>query len=76
MLIHYSSDGEESAVMQLSDLIANLEQNWNAKCFHGDAIDLSALRNALERGRAFTGYHEFGQFVVMPVAEGSNWRQT
>jgi hypothetical protein len=64
--VHYSSDGELSATMELDTLIENLS-GYNRKCFHGDAIDLVGLRQAIKSGREFSGYHDFGRFVVRRV---------
>jgi len=65
--VHYSSDGEFPCEVELDELISNFERYQNRTCFHGDAIDLTGLRQALESGREFSGYHDFGRFVVKPV---------
>lgn len=61
MMVLYTSDGEQPAVMALNKLVANFNENggWHNRCNETDLINELASRGWYE------GDHECGHYLVL-----------
>lgn len=66
MWIQYASDGEYTALMELHELIENfdLTNAWH-NSFSGDQSHKEDMRRELEERGWYTGYHDFGHYIVL-----------
>jgi hypothetical protein len=66
MRVFYTSDGEESGVMTLADLIANFTEGgaWHGPNVPRDHTPEDMTRELRERGW-YSGNHDFGQYLVL-----------
>jgi hypothetical protein len=61
----YISDGEQTTIMPLADLIANFNANDGWRNF----ASAEAMREEIEGRGWFEGEHDFGHYIAIDVAK-------
>lgn len=63
MRVHYSSDGEIHAIMELDELVTRFDQNGGWKFRHNE----TDMRDELSSRGWYEGLHECGRYLVLNI---------
>ena len=61
MMVQYQSDGEQTGIMTLADLIANFNENGGWQYRHNE----TDMRYELESRGWYEGHNDFGHYLVL-----------